>query len=249
MEVKFGIGSARLSECTNELSRIIYERWAFLLDLPPHILSPHRLEMYCAAIHAAGSPTRDVAGFLDCKINVISRPGTNQRILYNGYYGAHALKYQGVAAPDGLAISVYGPVEGRRADGGLLAQSDLVQKWKIKGRGAGERQLVLYADPAYGEGEVIMSGRKEVSELPPLEQQLNMEMARYREAIEWTFGKMAVNWRMFDLRDQLRLYLSPIGRHFLVSCILTNAHTCLHGSQVSHYYKLSPPTLEEYFKK
>ena len=247
LKMKFGIRETRLSACINDLGSYIHAKWSFLLDLPPHLVNPSRLEHYAATIHACSAPSKDVAAFLDATINLICRPGTNQRILYNGYYAGHALKFQGVCGPDGLTIMVYGPVEGRRADGGLLSESRLESKWKEKGQGYGGRQLVIYADPAYAEGEVIMSGRKEVYTLPPLEQQLNHEMARYRQAIEWTFGKIYQNWHAFTLSDQQHLYLSPIGLLFAVACIFTNAHTCLYGSQTSQYFDLAPPTSEEYF--
>lgn len=248
MEDKFGVSTNRLSRCINDLSLFIYKKWNYLLDLPTHIVTPARLEKYAEVIHAAGAPTREVTSWLDCKIQLICKPGTDQREVYNGYYGGHALKYQGLGAPDGLAISVFGPVEGRRADGGLLTMSGLREKWVAKGRGFNGRRLLIYGDPAYPEDNIIMSGRKEASDLPDIEQQFNTEMSRFREAIEWIFGKIIQNWRMFDLRDQLKLYLSPIGRHFLVACLLTNAHTCLHGSEVSGYYNLDPPELEEYFR-
>ncbi|KAF8826370.1 hypothetical protein HHX47_DHR5000203 [Lentinula edodes] len=247
LQAKFGIREARISACINDLSSYIYKFWSHLLDLPPNLVNPSNLERYASVIHAGGAPTKEVAAFLDGTINLICRPGTNQKIVYNGYYAGHALKFQGLCGPDGMMLMVYGPIEGRRADGGLLAASELISKWKNKGRGFGNRQLVIYADPAYAEGDVIMSGRKEVYTLPALEQQLNTEMSRYRQAIEWTFGKIYQNWHAFTLHDQQRLFLSPIGLLFSVACLLTNAHTCLYGSQTSQYFDLAPPTLEEYF--
>ena len=43
----------------------------------------------------------------------------------------------------------------------------------------------------------------------------------------------------FLMRDRL-----PV--RFVVSIALTNAHTCLYGSQTAKYFKCDPPTLEEY---
>lgn len=250
LEFKTGRRSEQISHCVNNLSSFLYGKWGFLLKINPVFLTPARLETYASAIHAAGAPTTtEVAGFIDCNIKIISRPGVDQRALYSGYAGAHALKFQGVAAPDGLAIQFYGPVEGRRADGGVLTLSGLNKTWREYGRGYGGRQMLLYGDPAYGETEIIMSGRKEPGRLPQIEQELNILMAKYRECIEWTFGKVQSNWRMFEMVDQMRLNQSPIGRHYLLAALLTNAHTCLHGSQTSRYFNLAPPKLQEYFRK
>ena len=39
----------------------------------------------------------------------IARPGTNQRILYNGHKRVHSLKFQAVAIPNGLIAHFSGP--------------------------------------------------------------------------------------------------------------------------------------------
>ena len=39
----------------------------------------------------------------------------------------HGIKFQSVVAPNGLIASLVGPVEGRRHDSGMLADSGLLQ--------------------------------------------------------------------------------------------------------------------------
>ena len=56
----------------------------------------------------------------------ISRPNESQEILYNGHKKVHAIKFQSVAAPNGLVANLYGPVEGKRHDSGMLAMSGLL---------------------------------------------------------------------------------------------------------------------------
>ena len=59
-------------------------------------------------------------GFIDGTVRPISRPGINQRVLYNGHKRVHAIKCQSVATPDGLVAFLHGPFEGRRHNSGML---------------------------------------------------------------------------------------------------------------------------------
>ena len=53
-------------------------------------------------------------GFVDGTVGPFSRPGQNQRILFNEHKWIHALKFQLIVIPNGLICNLYGPVEGRR---------------------------------------------------------------------------------------------------------------------------------------
>ena len=46
--------------------------------------------------------------------------------MYNGHKRVPALKFQAVVIPSGLAANLYGPVEGRRHDAGMLEESGLL---------------------------------------------------------------------------------------------------------------------------
>lgn len=68
-------------------------------------------------------------------------------------------------------------------------------------------------------------------------------------SVEWGFGKVINNWGFTNYAPNLSSHLSPVAIYFLVAVLLTNAHTCLHGSETSQYFGLSPPTLHKYFTK
>ena len=53
----------------------------------------------------------------------------------------------GVTTPDGLIISMYGPIEGRRHDATLLAVSGILDQLALLPELNG---LIMYGDPAYG---------------------------------------------------------------------------------------------------
>jgi len=89
-------------------------------------LSPLNLQEYTNAITRQGSPLTNCFGFVDGTVRPICRPGEKQRIVYNGHKRVHALKFQSVALPNGLIGNLYGPVEGRRHDAGMLKDSGLL---------------------------------------------------------------------------------------------------------------------------
>lgn len=185
----FGYSETQLSECINFTGEFILSKWQHLLGFSDARLPPSTLEMFAKAIHIKGCPSNQIWGFIDCTIMPISRPISDQQVVYNGYYREHSLKYQGVTRPDGIVLC-FGPEAGRRADGAVLRQSGLIEKLRQHAVNSRGQRLFLYGDPAYGEGDVIMSGLKKVHKLTSLERDLNKEMSRYRQCAEWSFGKV-----------------------------------------------------------
>ena len=113
------------------------------------ILSSLALEEYTQAITRKGSPFTNCFGFIDSTVCPIYHPGEKQWVVYNGHKRVHALKFQAVAIPNGLIANLYGPVEGRRHDAGMLKDSGLLhtlERWAFSPRGD---VLCLYGDPAY----------------------------------------------------------------------------------------------------
>ena len=105
----------------------MYNRWNRLLtSFEQDWLASAKLQQYAKAIHDRGAPLDNCFGFVDGTIQRVSRPGQNQRALYNGHKRVHAIKFQAVSAPIGLCINLFGPVEGRRHDSGMLADSGLL---------------------------------------------------------------------------------------------------------------------------
>ena len=74
----------------------------------PTILQPAQLQEYANTIHVKGAVPDNCSGFMDGTVRPISRPGEDQRIVYNGHKRVHALK--SVARPNGLIANMYGPM-------------------------------------------------------------------------------------------------------------------------------------------
>ena len=117
-----------LCTITNHTIDWIYNRWRHLLSRYNHdLLFPANLMLYADAIYRSGAALENCWGFIDGTVRPVCRPGENQRAIYNGHKRVHSVKFQSVALPNGLVGHLYGPVEGRRHDSGMLASSGLLQ--------------------------------------------------------------------------------------------------------------------------
>lgn len=81
-----------------------------ILEWNHNILNPLKLERYADAIFDKGAPLSNCFGFIDGTVRPISRPGENQRVVYNGHKRLHGLKFQSVTLPNGLIGHLYGPI-------------------------------------------------------------------------------------------------------------------------------------------
>ena len=87
----------------------IYHNFCHLLtDFNLPFLQPRELDIYCEVIHAKGAALRNCFGFVDGTVRPISRPGKDQRVVYNGHKKVHSLKFQSIVIPNGLIANMYG---------------------------------------------------------------------------------------------------------------------------------------------
>lgn len=85
--------------------------------------------------------------------------------------------------------------------------------------------------------------------LTPPEVNFNKAMSTVRQAVEWGFGKAPTEFAFVDFKKKKqKLLLQRVPLIYKVATILANCHTCLYGSQVTEYFHVDPPTLQEYLK-
>lgn len=202
------------------------------------------LRRYAAAIEAAGAPLRRCIGFVDGTVRPVCRPTRYQRELYNGHKRVHALKYQGVMAPDGIIIALHGPFAGCRHDAYLWHKSEL-QELLADVAVVEDVPHYLYGDPAYPVSAHLQRPFK--GHLTAAQQLFNKRMSAVRISVEWGFGKVVNLFRYVDYKAGIKVSLTSPGLAYKVAVVLANAHTCLEGSQVGGFFGLAPPTLEELY--
>ena len=111
------------------LSLIINHVMDYIYDVHGHritqwnqdILNPGALQHYADALYRKGAALDNCFGFIDGTVRPISRPGEQQRVVYNGHKRVHALKFQSLALPNGLIGNLYGPAGRFSLENGLYS--------------------------------------------------------------------------------------------------------------------------------
>ncbi|XP_068742300.1 uncharacterized protein [Montipora capricornis] len=236
MVPRFGKPVPVLSMVTNHVIDYIYTihghritRWNDAL------LNPPALDTYARSVHAKGAALQNCFGFVDGTVRPIARPDEHQRMMYNGHKRVHAIKFQSVALPNGLIANLYGPVEGKRHDAGMLAESGLLHDLERHAFSTGGQPLCIYGDPAYPL-RVHLQGPFQGAALTPQMEMFNGSMSSVRVSVEWLFGDILNYFKFLDFKKNLKVGLSNIGKTYVVCALMRNALTCLYGNQTSEFF-------------
>ena len=125
-----------------------------------------------------------------------------QRTVYTGHKRVHAIKFQAIATPNGLAANRYGPVEGRRHDSGMLADSAtllLLEQYSINQNG---NRLCIYGDLAYPPRSQLQTPFNN-PQLNPQQAAYNTAMSKARVGVEWVFVDIANFLKFLDFKKTL----------------------------------------------
>lgn len=244
---RFGRPLPQYCIISNQILNLIYDNWHHLLEsFNQPWLSPRCLEQFCNAIHEKGAALDNCWGFVDGTVRPICRPGRNQRVVYNGHKKVHALKFQSIAAPNGLIANLYGPVEGRRHDSAVLAQSQIYPQLQQNSIDTNGRTLCIYGDPAYPLRPQLQAPFRNAI-LTQQQKDYNYSMSQVRSSVEWLFGDIT-NWFAFiDFKKKLKIRLSSVGKMYLVCSLMKNARTCLYGSMTNDFFQIDSPSIRDYF--
>lgn len=143
----------------------------------------------------------DIGCFVDGSANYTCRPCQReehselgldtQRGWYNSYYGNHGQKFQGVVAPNGMFLQMYGPVSIRCHDSPLVTRSGLNNKlvWLSNASGI---TIKAHGDSAYPRRSHLLKHS-------------SYRMAQKRICVEWAFGKMQQIFAVTDFEAHLQV--------------------------------------------
>ncbi|CAN7990929.1 unnamed protein product [Ixodes hexagonus] len=249
LEGLFNRHSSTLSSISNIIMSQIDERCGHLLsDMNSHSwLSLAKLEM-CSqeelhAVNNKGAPLHNCWGFIDGTARPICRPSKNQKLYFYGHKRVHVVKYQAVMCANGIICQLDGPFDGHRHDAGMLRISGLHEKM---GTLVQDHSYVIYGDPAYPMMPLLLKPHRGAV-LTPSEVSFNKAMSTVRQAVEWGFEKVVTEFAFVDLKkNKQKVLLQRVPLMYRVATFLANCHTCLYGSQVTKYFHVDPPTLQEY---
>ena len=74
----------------------------------------------------------------------------------------------------------------------------------------------------------------------------NKRMSSVRESVEWGFKLITTQWAFLNYKNNMKIFLQPVGKYYKLAAFLTNVHTCFEHNQISTYFDVAPPTLDEY---
>ena len=151
MVARFGRPVPQLCMIKNRMMDYVFDEYSHLLaQLDQPWLSRNRLRHFATIIYDKGAPLENCWGFIaDGTVRPLCKPDRNQRIFYNGHKRVDRIKFQYVVAPNGLIASLFGPVEDRRHDGGMLVDSELLQELSQYSFAADGTPSSVYGDPTY----------------------------------------------------------------------------------------------------
>ena len=106
--------------------------------------------------------------------------------------------------------------------------------------------VCVYGNPAYPL-RVQIQGPFRLGVLTPQMEQYNTETSTVRSSVQWLFGDVINSFKFNYFKKDLKLFLSSVGKIYVVSVLLRNAITYLYGNMASEFFDLRPPTLDTYF--
>lgn len=174
----------QLCMISNQIMNLLYTEWNHLLSsLNQPFLSPANLQQFADVIHQRGAALQNCWGFIDGTVRPVCKPGKNQRVLYNGHKKVHSIKFQAIATPHGLIANLFGPVEGKRHDSGMLAMSGLLQQLQQYSVSPAGNILCIYGDPAYPLRPQLQAPFRGVH-ITTLQKEWNKSMSGVRVSVE-----------------------------------------------------------------
>ena len=107
--------------------------------------------------------------------------------------------------------------------------------------------LCIYGDPAYPHRLRLQRSFARRAALAHNKMTFNQSMSQVRIAVEWVFGDIINYIKFLNIKKNLKIGLSAVGKFYIVSALLRNALTCLYGNSTSNFFHLDPLALNEYF--
>ncbi len=106
--------------------------------------------------------------------------------------------------------------------------------------------FVILGDSAYPGNDIMVSIYKG-RQLPVAAEKFNSVMCPIWICVEWGYGKIVQFWAFADFKKQMKIQWVGVEAMWRIAVFLTNALSCARGgNQISSYFDLCPPILEEF---
>jgi len=143
-----------------------------------------------------------------------------------------------------------GPYGGRISDSEMARRSRLEERFgafaDVPLRDGGVRRFKIYGDSAYAQSDFIERPYSRTT-ATPAQLNFNALMSRVRVSVEHLIGSVTQVFPSLDMVKYQRSGQTVVGMTFLVAVIVRNFLTCVRGgNQVSDFFRIPPPTLQEF---
>jgi len=176
-----------------------------------------------------------------------------QRIFYSGKDKKHEVRYEAAILPNGNAIHIGGPCEGRCHDTTVLKEFGLLEAMErvpffrdIDGRII----VFIYGDQGYIFDGFMLTPYRSTIILPngSPRKRFNLIMSAIRQPNEWYFAVLKNQYKGVCYKLQNQWNKGRVGERFLFACLMTNVRNCIDPNQISQYFDCAPPTVEYYLQ-
>lgn len=205
LELLFYLHTSHLSETFWEgLDHFVAIRAPLVMEPVHQPFWASRCEAWSTGVHTKTDALDNCIGFFDGTVIKVSRPGVEsiqQQVCYNGHKRTHALKFQVVSSPCGLALHLAGPMEGRRHDWTLYLSSGLDEQLQEVLEVDG-RMFCLYGDSGYSARWYLYIPFRG-SNLCEARRTFNEAMSKARVTVEWFFKEVKLFWASVDFKRRI----------------------------------------------
>jgi nuclease HARBI1 len=166
--------------------------------------------------------------------------------MYNGHDKIHCFKIQALTSPDGLYMALSHAYPGMSHDSHILADSRLNERMSHLQLG-NQNQFTYYGDKGYPIQTSHGRGAFRNNEwMVPEQRDENRAMKVLRGvAAEIGFNKPATMMVHSDFYKTMKIRKSKVTKIYIVGCLISNAHSCLYGNNISEWFELATPSLDE----
>jgi len=154
------------------------------------------IPVFAAAFRKKGCPLDHMWALLDGTFRNFCRPakdwykGAAQQVQFSGHKHHHGNNHQGLETPDGIVVEMHGPFEGRTNGQRMLNESGLlarIMQFCI----TATILFYLFGDRGYVHGHPALQVPFKGAGLTAQQKRYNLAMSRFRQPVEWSFGKIS----------------------------------------------------------
>ena len=103
----------------------------------------------------------------------------------------------------------------------------------------------IYGDSEYNSRWFRKFPFQEAS-LSAAQKAFNFPMSAVRITVEWIVKELKMHFATVDFEKKMKIFNSPIGMLYSSAMLLLNFKNCFYPNQISRYFDVAPPSLQEY---